>query len=138
LRRDSDFREKKHKKIFESKEVSPENSYIAIASNVSGEIIDNWFKQGGAVCANETFLRDFVTVELIVHSIHHKAFMVESERSGFLEKFIKTNKSDLNQINPSRLLKMAEKLLDINLPFLAIDVISHLVCQEEPWLSPSC
>lgn len=129
------YKDKIIKEITSSKEISVEDS--ALLSSI-GDIksLRKWIEDGGSVTSENQLEKDFSILELNALSCDNSLRSKENIRI-LVNDFISKHRSELFNLNPLRLLQLAEKLLVLGIYPAICELIKPHVATSDYWLSPT-
>lgn len=131
---DPQFRNKIITEITRSTEISADDS--TLLSNVSDKkSIQNWLESGGTISSTDQFEKDFSLLELMVLACNNDRSTSDDLRA-FAEEFINNYRARLPELNPPRLLDLADKLIDAGVSTAACELLKPHIPSSDIWASP--
>lgn len=130
---DEAYRKEVIRNLRNSKELSEEGVFI-LSRYGDPESIQCWIEKGGSVALEDDFEKDYSMLELVCFSCRKSARVDEMlKKKGQL--FVGKHQEKFKEINPIRLVGLANKLIDANQAHLASQLLKPHVIEMDVWPS---
>jgi tetratricopeptide (TPR) repeat protein len=116
-----------------SKDLSAEDVVI-LSRFGDAESIQGWIDEGGNVTSDDDFEKDYSMLELVCFS-YEKLPEVDTRIKNQGKAFLETHQEKFKEINPLRLIGLANKLIDVNQAHLASQLLKPHVPEADIWPS---
>lgn len=131
---DPSYRREIVSELTSSKEISTEDSTL-LSNLADTNSIRRWISEGGSVSSDNKFEKEFSILELNALACDDNPKSIEDFRC-LADKFINDHKTRLLNLNPPRLLHLADKLLDLELAPVACEFLKPHIPSSDVWASP--
>lgn len=121
--------------ITKKQEISVEDS-VLLSSLSDTKSLRNWIKKGGSIAGDNLLEKDFSILEINTLACDNKLKSKDSLRA-LSDNFINKHKTEIPNLIPTRLLYLAEKLLDLELSLTVCKLLKPHVPTTDYWLSPT-
>jgi len=134
-RAESSYKKEIIAEITKKHEITVDDS--ALLGNISdAKSLRDWISNGGTISSDNQLEKDFSLLELNTLACGNKLKSKDNLRL-LVDDFIKKHKTEIPNLIPTRLLQLAEKLLDLDLPFQACKLLKQHVPITDFWMSPT-
>lgn len=130
---DQAYRKQVISSIKSSKEISLDDAII-LSRYGDLESIKCWIDKGGDISSVDDFEKDYSMLELVCFSYQDSPGFDHNIRIQG-EKFLAKYREKIKDINPLRLIELANKLIDANEAYLVSKFLEPHVCEEDIWPS---
>ncbi len=129
------YKKKIINEITNSKEISIEDS--ALLGDIGDtKSLQKWIDDGGTVSGEDQFVKDFSILELKALACDDDPKSVD-DIGRLAEIFILEHILRIKDLNPYRLLHLADKLMDLELSYVACELLKPHVPTRDAWVSPT-
>jgi len=115
-------------------EITVEDSTLLIHIGDKNSI-RKWHDAGGSVTGSDLLEKELNELELQVIAADYPR--INEELQLTVEQFIAAHQVTIKNINPQRLVKLADRLVEIKMAATACDLLSPLMPVSDPWPSPA-
>ncbi|WP_444891825.1 PIN domain-containing protein [Microbulbifer sp. TRSA001] len=130
---DKAYRKEVIDNLKKSKELSAED-VIILSRYGDTESIQSWIDEGGNVASDDDFEKDYSMLELVCFS-YEKSPEVDARILKQGKAFLSKHQEKLKEINPIRLIELANKLIDANQTHLASQLLKPHIPEADIWPS---
>jgi len=132
-KKDKAYRKEVINNLTKSKDLSTDDVVI-LSRYGDAESIHSWIEDGGNIASDDDFEKDYSMLELVCFS-YKKSPEVDARIKEQAKAFFEKHQEKFKEINPLRLIELANKLIDANQAHLASQLLKPHVPEADIWPS---